>query len=112
MPGEVRIQVDVAAAGHYRFRVRTGAREITTDVDADLATSFYEDLRLLRWKSVGVRDPGDVLLNHVGDRLSDLIASPERWHEMGLLNEVRQVHVQYWQASHRLMPLPCDFLRV
>ena len=112
MPGEVRIQVDVDAAGHYRFRVRTGAREITTDVDADLATSFYEDLRLLRWKSVGVRDPRDVLLNHVGDRLADLLASPERWNELGLLNEVRQVRVQFSQAAHRLMPFPWELLRV
>src|SRR5260370_16464367 len=112
MPGEVRIQVDVAAAGHYRFRVRTGAREITTDVDADLATSFYEDLRLLRWKSVGVRDPGDVLLNHVGDRLAELIASPERWNELGLLNEMRQVRVQFSQAAHRLMPFPWELFRV
>src|ERR1017187_8754472 len=112
MPGEVRIQVDVDAAGHYRFRVRTGAREITTDVDADLATSFYEDLRLLRWKSVGARDPGDVLLNHVGDRLAALIAPPERWNELGLVNEVRQVRVQFSQAAHRLMPFPWELLRV
>ena len=35
MPGEVCIQVDVDAAGHYRFRVRTGAREITSVVDPE-----------------------------------------------------------------------------
>ena len=48
MRGDVRIQVDVDDASHYRFRVRSGAREITTEVDPDLASSFYEDLRLLR----------------------------------------------------------------
>lgn len=54
MLGEVRIHVDVdAKTHHYRFRARTGAREITTDVDADLATSFYEDLRLLRHPWIG-----------------------------------------------------------
>lgn len=112
MPGEVRVQVDVDAAGQYRFRVRSGARELTSAVDADLATSFYEDLRLLRWKSVGVRNPGDVLLNHVGDQLAELIASPERWQELGLRNEVRQVRVQFSQAAHRLMPFPWELLRV
>lgn len=112
MPGELRIQVDVDAAGQYRFRVRSGAREITSAVDADLATSFYEDLRLLRWKSVGVRDPGDVLLNNVGDRLAGLIASPERWEELRLRNEVRQVRVQFSQAAHHLMPFPWELLRV
>jgi hypothetical protein len=61
---------------------------------------------------VGVRDPGDVLLNHVGDRLADLIASPERWNELGLLNEVRQVRVQFSQAAHRLMPFPWELLRM
>jgi tetratricopeptide (TPR) repeat protein len=112
MPGEVRIQVDGDAAGHYQFRVRTATREFTTVIDADLATGFYEDLRLLRWKSVGVRDPGDVLLNHVGDRLAELIASPDRWNELGLVNEVRQVRVQFSQGAHRLMPFPWELLRV
>lgn len=112
MTGEVRIQVDVDAAGHYRFRVRAGAREITTVVDPDLATNFYEDLRLLRWKSAGVRDPGDVLLNHVGDRLAELIAPAEQWNELGFVNEVRQVRVQFSQAAHRLMPFPWELLRV
>ncbi|MFZ4765872.1 MAG: tetratricopeptide repeat protein [Roseimicrobium sp.] len=66
----------------------------------------------MRWKSVGARDPGDVLLNHVGERLADLIASPERWNELGLLNEVRLVRVQFSQAAHRLMPFPWELLRV
>jgi site-specific DNA-methyltransferase (adenine-specific) len=59
MPGEVRIQVDVDAAGHYRFRIRAGAREITTVVDPDLATSFYEDLRLLGEHMVKCGDSTD-----------------------------------------------------
>lgn len=100
MPGEVLIHVDMDAEGRYRFRVSTGDCEITTDVGADLATTFYEDLRLLRWKSIGVRDPGDVLLNHVGERLADVIASSERWSALGLVNEVRRVRVQFSQAAH------------
>jgi hypothetical protein len=51
MPGQVRIHVDVDATGHYRFQVRSGTHEITTSVNPDLAASFYEDLRLFRWKS-------------------------------------------------------------
>lgn len=112
MPGEVHIHVDVDATGRYQFRVRAGAREITTFVGPDLATSFYEDLRLLRWKSVGVRDPGDVLLSHVGDRLAELIAPAERWNELGLVNEVRHVRIQFSQAAHGLMPFPWELLRV
>ena len=112
MSGEVRIQIDVDAAGQYRFRMRSGTRELTSAVSADLTTSFYEDLRFLRWKSVGVRDPGDVLLNQVGDRLAALIASPERWQELGLRNEVRPVRIQFSQAAHRLMPFPWELLRI
>src|ERR1700693_5688416 len=112
MPGDLRIQVDVDAAGQYRFRVRSGGRELITQVDADLATSLYEDLRLLRWKSVGVRDAGDILLNHVGDQLASLIAPPKRWRALRLRNEVRQVRVQFSQAAHRLMPFPWELLRV
>jgi len=112
MPGEMRIYVDADAAGQYWFRIRAGEREITTVVDPHLATSFYEDLRLLRWKSAGVRNPGDVLLNHVGERLAELIAPAERWNELGLVNEVRQVRVQFSQAAHRLMPFPWELLRV
>jgi hypothetical protein len=63
----LRIHADVNATGHYSFRVQPATREFTTTVDPDLATSFYEDLRLLRWKSIGARNPGDALLSHVGD---------------------------------------------
>lgn len=39
MPGEVRIQVDVDAAGHYGLRVGSGRSETTTSVNPDLAAS-------------------------------------------------------------------------
>ena len=58
MPSEVRIHVDVDATGHYRFRVRSGTHEITTSIKPDLAASFYEDLRLLRWKSAAFTTQG------------------------------------------------------
>ncbi len=109
---DLRIQIDVDAGGQYRFRVSAGTREFTTAVDPHLATSLHEDLRLLRWKSVGARDPGDVLLNDVGERLAALIASPEQWNELGLANEARQVRVQFAQAVHPLMPFPWELLRV
>jgi hypothetical protein len=76
---QVRIHIDVDATGHYVFRVRSGTGEITGSVNPDLAASFFEDLRLLRWKSAGVHDQGDILLNHVGDRLAGLIATPATW---------------------------------
>ena len=109
---DVLIQVDADAGGQYRFRISAGTREFTTAIDPNLATSLYEDLRLLRWKSVGARDPGDVLLNHVGERLAELIASPEQWNELGLANEARQVRVHFAQAAHPLMPFPWELLRV
>jgi hypothetical protein len=61
MPPELRIHVDVDAVGRYEFRMCSGRSKVTTSVDPDLATSFFEDLRLLRWKSVGINDPGDIL---------------------------------------------------
>jgi hypothetical protein len=63
MPGDLRIHVDVDSAGHYEFRMRFGRRKATTSIIPDLAASFFEDLRLLRWKSIGVHDPGDILLS-------------------------------------------------
>jgi tetratricopeptide (TPR) repeat protein len=109
---DLRVQVDVDKGGQYRCRVRAGTREFTTAVDPNIATSFYEDLRLLRWKSVGARDPGDILLNHVGQRLAELIASPEQWNELGLANEAQQVRIEFAQAAHPLMPFPWELLRV
>ena len=105
MPAEVSIYVDVDATGHYGFRVRSGTREITTSLNPELATSFYEDLRLLRWKSVGVHDPGDTLLNHVGDRLAALIAPPATWKEVRLpdgadtcASGFRKPHTVSWRS--------------
>jgi tetratricopeptide (TPR) repeat protein len=112
MPGEVRIHVDVDATGQYAFRVRSGKREIATSVNPDIAASFYEDLRLLRWKSAGVHDPGDTLLNHVGERLAGLIAPPATWEQLGLPADAHHVRVQFSQAAHRLMPFPWELLRV
>ena len=112
MPSEVRIHVDVDDTEHYGFQVRSGAREITTSVNPDLAASFYEDLRLLRWKSAGVLDHGDILLSHVGDRLATLIAPPATWKELGLTGDAHHVRVQFSQAAHRLMPFPWELLRI
>ena len=112
MPGEVRIHVDLDGSGRYRFRVRSGRSEITSSVNRDLAASFFEDLRLLRWKSAGVHDQGDILLNHVGDRLAALIAPPATWEQLRLPDEPRRVRVRFSQAAHRLMPFPWELLRV
>ena len=112
MPRELRIHVDVDAAGLYEFRMRSGRREVTTGVNPDLAASFFEDLRLLRWKSIGIHDPGDILLSDVGDRLAALVASPATWEELRLPDDARQVRVQFSQAAHRLMQFPWELLRV
>ena len=66
----------------------------------------------MRWKSAGIHDQGDILLNHVGDRLASLIAPPATWEELGLPNDGRHVRVQFSQAAHRLMPFPWELLRV
>lgn len=112
MPGEVRIHVDIDATGQYVFTVSSGRREIMTSVNPNLASSFYEDLRLLRWKSAGVHDPGDILLNHVGDRLAALIAPPATWEELRLPDGALLVRVHFTQAAHRLMQFPWELLRV
>jgi tetratricopeptide (TPR) repeat protein len=106
------IHMDVDATGVYQFRVRLGRREFTTNLRPNVAASFYEDLRLLRWKSIGVHDPDEMLLKDVGDRLAALIASPETWNELRLPSDAVQVRVQFSQAAHRLMPFPWELLRV
>lgn len=112
MPGEVRIHVSVDAAGRYEFRMSSGRREVTSSVNPDLAASFFEDLRLLRWKSIGIHDPGDILLSDVGDRLAALVAAPATWERLRLPDDVRQVRVQFSQTAHRLMQFPWELLRV
>jgi tetratricopeptide (TPR) repeat protein len=112
MPRELSIHVDVDSAGRYEFRMRSGRREVTTRVNPDLAASFFEDLRLLRWKSIGIHDPGDILLSDVGDRLAALVAPPATWEELRLRDDARQVRVQFSQAAHRLMQFPWELLRV
>jgi tetratricopeptide (TPR) repeat protein len=112
MPRELRIHVDVDATGRYEFRMRSGRREVTTSVNPDLAASFFENLRLLRWKSIGIHDPGDILLSDVGDRLAALVGAPAIWERLRLPDDARQVRVQFSQAAHRLMQFPWELLRV
>lgn len=112
MPGEVRFHVDVDATGRFEFRMRSGRHEVTSSVNPDLAASFFEDLRLLRWKSIGIHDPGDSLLTDVGDRLAALVAAPATWERLRLPDDARQVRVYFSQAAHRLMQFPWELLRV
>src|SRR6267154_3682353 len=112
MPRELHIHVDVDATGRYEFRIRSGRREVATSVNPDLAASFFEDLRLLRWKSIGIHDPGDILLSDVGDRLAALVASPATWEQLRLSDDPMQVRVQFSKAAHRLMQFPWELLRV
>ena len=112
MAADLRIYVDVDAAGRYEFRMRSGSREVTSSVNPDLAASFFEDLRLLRWKSIGIHDPGDILLSDVGDRLAALVAPPATWERLRLPDDARQVRVQFSQPAHRLMQFPWELLRV
>jgi tetratricopeptide (TPR) repeat protein len=112
MPRELRIHVDVDSAGRYEFRMGSGRNEVTTRVNPDLAASFFEDLRLLRWKSIGIHDSGDILLSDVGDRLAALVAAPAIWEGLRLPDGARQVRVQFSQAAHRLMQFPWELLRV
>jgi hypothetical protein len=109
---ELRIQIDVDTSGSYKFRVSSGSRVITTTTAPDLAASFFEDLRLLRWKSAGIHDPGDILLNHVGDRLATLIAPPDMWKKLRLSDTARHVRVQFSRGAHGLMQFPWELLRV
>ena len=99
-------------SGRYTFRVRSGKREIATTVNADLAASFHEDLRLLRWKSAGVHDPGDTLLDHVGNRLAGLIGSPEDWRSLKLPEGPKYVRVQFSPETDSLVHLPWELLRI
>lgn len=112
MPRELYIHVDVDSAGQYEFRMRSGSSEVTTCANLDLAASFFEDLRLLRWKSIGIHDPGDILLSDVGDRLAALVAAPEIWERLRLPDGAMQVRVQFSQAAHSLMQFPWELLRV
>jgi hypothetical protein len=57
-------------------------------------------------------DPGDILLNHVGDRLATLIAPPATWEELRLPDGALHVRVHFTQAAHGLMPFPWELLRV
>ena len=106
------ICVDVDHAGEYKFRVRSGRSEFTTCVDPNLASSFFEDLRLLRWKSIGIHDPGDILLSDVGDRLAALVAAPSVWERLKLTDGAQHVRVRFSPATHRLMQFPWELLRV
>jgi tetratricopeptide (TPR) repeat protein len=112
MPQELQIRVDVDRVGLYEFRMRSGGSVIETRANPDLATSFFEDLRLLRWKSIGIHDPGDILLSDVGDRLAALIATPSDWESLKLTDGARHVRVQFSPAAHRLMQFPWELLRV
>src|SRR5689334_20520125 len=90
----------------YEAHVRRGRIAVKTRFSRDLSASVREDMRLLRWKAIGLHDPGDSLLIAVGDRLSRLLLEPN----LVMRRPPKVVRIQFNAGTDDLIHLPWELL--
>src|SRR5690349_9331158 len=67
---DLLVEISTGGIDRYSVTVSSVRGSFRSSFPHQLPASVKEDLRLLRWKAVGLRDPGDKLLIDVGQRLA------------------------------------------
>src|SRR6266852_4598196 len=62
-----------ATGGPYTATVTTPTDSYDVEAPNAFAAVIREDMRNLRWKAIGLRDPGDVMLIEAGTRIGNLL---------------------------------------
>lgn len=96
--------------GAYTATVTT--RDGSYDIDAPdvFAAVIREDMRNLRWKAIGLRDPGDSMLIDAGKRIGDLLFPDHRKAIWRCLRpgEAKQVVVAFAPGTEDLFQVPWE----
>src|SRR5690242_6858997 len=103
-----------AKGGPYTAAVTTPAGSYDIEAPDAFAAVIREDMRNLRWKAIGLRDPGDSMLIEAGKRIGDLLFPEHRraiWSCLGP-GEAKQIVVAFAPGTEELFQVPWELMVV
>src|SRR6267142_1919172 len=111
---ELIITFTAPDADVFKFSCQAGDAQFAGSLPRHFSSSIHEDLRLLRWKAAGLRDPGDTLLIQVGVRLSSLLFPSDHRADWTNLLAIRPevVRILFQRGTGDLLHLPWELLHV
>jgi tetratricopeptide (TPR) repeat protein len=113
-PSELSVYLFVVDDRQYRARATHGKFTYEHTFTHEISATIREDMRLLRWKAVGLHDEGDALLNEVGARISNLLFPPDdriNWEEV-IQGRPNRVYVRFSKGTEELLHLPWELLNI
>ena len=109
----LRISIRPSKQGSpYTASVTTAAGKYVVEAPNAFAVAIREDMRNLRWKAIGLRDPGDSMLIDAGKRIGELLF-PE--HQKAIWNclepgKAKQIVVAFAPGTEELFQVPWELI--
>jgi len=103
-----------ATGGPYTATVTSPTGSYDVEAPNAFAAMIREDMRNLRWKAIGLRDPGDSVLIEAGKRIGDLLFPEDRraiWNCLEL-GEAKQIVVAFAPGTEELFQVPWELIVV
>lgn len=106
----IRLSAKNKRGSGYTATVRTSAGSYDVEAPDAFAAVIREDMRNLRWKAIGLRDPGDSMLIDAGKRIGDLLFPDDRKNVWDCLRpgEAKQIVVAFTPGTEELFQVPWE----
>jgi tetratricopeptide (TPR) repeat protein len=103
-----------AKGGAYTATITTPAGSYDIEAPNALGAVIREDMRNLRWKAIGLRDPGDSILTEAGTRIGKLLFPEPRRAIWNCLEpgEAKQIVVAFAPGTEELFQVPWELMVV
>src|SRR6266404_1346822 len=100
--------------GPYTATVTTPTGCYDIEAPNAFAAAIREDMRNLRWKAIGLRDPGDSILTEAGTRIGNLLFPKHRRTIWNCLEpgEAKQIVVAFAPGTEELFQVPWELIVV
>jgi tetratricopeptide (TPR) repeat protein len=116
MPAGSELTLDLSATDSHEYRIvaSDGERTYERIILRELSANIREDMRLLRWKAIGLHDEGDALLTEVGIRIANLVFPPQdrgSWEQV-VHAGTDHLRVRFAPGTEELLHLPWELLHL
>ena len=113
-PMELTLAISVVDGQQYKIAVSYGKDAFEHVIPRELSASIREDMRLLRWKAMGLHDPGDELLVDVGRRISRVVFPSENrdGRKAVVHGNPERLRVKFGAGTEELLHLPWELLHI
>lgn len=108
----IRLNTKSRQGERYTATVTTPAGSYDVEAPDAFAATIREDMRSLRWKALGLRDPGDAMLTEAGTRIGNLLFPQEHKAFWSCLDpsEPKQIVVEFAPGTEELFHVPWELV--